>query len=148
MYNYNRYMGNDYFRDTTPGMLNNNQTFNNNKLNLYTPEEGYNKGNLFSDLYVSYKNYQPVKLQPANEQGTLLLELSQYAFAAHELNLYLDLHPEDDTMLTLFNDYKSRADKLVQEYESKYGPLTVSSDVMTSGFLWEQESFPWEGGNN
>ena len=76
------------------------------------------------------------------------LELSKYAFAAHELNLYLDLHPEDDTMLTLFNDYKSRADKLVQEYESKYGPLTVSSDVMTSGFLWEQESFPWEGGNN
>ena len=34
MYNYNRYMVNDYFRDTTPSMLNNNQTFNNNKLNL------------------------------------------------------------------------------------------------------------------
>ena len=82
MYNYNRYMGNDYFRDTTPSMLNNNQTFNNNKLNLYTPEEGYNKGNLFSDLYVSYKNYQPVNLQPANEQGALLFRIIKICFCS------------------------------------------------------------------
>ena len=61
MYNYNRYMRNDYFRDTTPSMLNNNQTFNNNKLNLYTPVEGYNTGNLFSVFYVIYKNNQHVK---------------------------------------------------------------------------------------
>ena len=143
MYNYNRYMGNDYFRDTTPGMLNNNQTFNNNKLNLYTPEEGYNKGNLFSDLYVSYKNYQPVKLQPANEQGALLLELSQYAFAAHELNLYLDVYPDDTNMIALFNRYQSMADEAIKRYESKYGPLSVNTPSNNT-FSWEAYSWPWE----
>ena len=45
MYNYNKYIGNDYFRNTTPSMMNTNQP------NLYTPEEGYDKGNLFANLY-------------------------------------------------------------------------------------------------
>ena len=50
MYNYKKYIENDYFRNTTPNNMMNNQP------NLYTPEEGYNKGNLFADLYVGYKN--------------------------------------------------------------------------------------------
>lgn len=140
MYNYNDYLSNQYFRNTTPNMMNNNQP------NLYTPEEGYNKGNLFADLYLGYKNYKPVKLQANNEKDALFLELSRYAFAAHELNLYLDLHPEDTTMLALFNDYRTRANQLMMNYENKYGPLTVSSDELSSSFLWEEDKWPWEGG--
>ena len=139
MYSYNDYISNDYLRNTTPSMMNNHQP------DLYTPEEGYNKGNLFADLYEEYKNYKPVTLKANNEQGALFLELSRYAFAAHELNLYLDLHPEDSTMLTLFNDYRERANKLVQEYESKYGPLTVSSNSDTTNFLWQSQNWHWEG---
>ena len=44
MYNYDNNLLNDYFRNTTPSIMNQSQ-------NLYTPEEGYNKGNLFIDLY-------------------------------------------------------------------------------------------------
>ena len=142
MYNYKKYIGNDYLRNTKSSNMMNNQP------NLYTPEEGYNKGNLFADLYVGYKNYQPVKLQPRNEKDSLFLELSRYAFAAHELNLYLDLHPEDNTMLTLFNDYRARANQLMMEYENKYGPLTISSDEMNSSFTWSKNEWPWEGGNS
>ena len=140
MYNYNDYLSNQYFRNTTPNMMNNNQP------NLYTPEEGYNKGNLFANLYLGYKNYKPVKLQANNEKDALFLELSRYAFAAHELNLYLELHPEDTTMLALFNDYRTRANQLMMNYENKYGPLTVSSDELSSSFLWEEDKWPWEGG--
>lgn len=139
MYNYNKYIENDYFRNTTPSMI------NTNKPNLYTPEEGYDKGNLFANLYNGYKNYQPVKLEAKNEKDALFLELSRYAFAAHELNLYLDLHPEDTSMLTLFNDYRERANRLAQEYESKYGPLTISSNSGTTNFLWQSQNWPWEG---
>lgn len=154
MYNYNEYVSNNYFRNTMPtknGQNNLNNTTPsiklNNQPNLYSPEEGYNRGNLFSNLYVGYKNYKPRDLKATNEQGRLFLELSRYAFAAHELNLYLDLHPEDSTMLTLFNDYRMRANQLMEEYEKRYGPLTVSSDNLSSSFLWESQSFPWEGGN-
>lgn len=139
MYNYNNYLLNNYFRNTTPSIKNNNSS-------LYTPIEGYNKGNLFADLYEGYKNYKPVSLVAGNEQQKLFLELSRMAFAAHELNLYLDLNPDDETMLSLFNDYKKRANNLMMEYENKYGPLTISSDNLSS-FLWEKQDWPWEGGN-
>lgn len=140
MYNYNNYLLNNYLRNTTPSIGNRQPA-------LYTPEEGYNKGNLFTNLYNSYKNYKPVELVPRNEQEALFLELSQNDFAAHELNLYLDLFPGDVTMLTLFNDYRKKANELTREYENKYGPLTVSSDNLSSTFLWEKQSWPWEGYN-
>ena len=139
MYNYNNYIGSDYLRNTTPNNMMNNQP------NIYSPSEGFDKGNMFSDLYSQYKNYQPAKLQATNEQTALFLELSRNAFAAHEMNLYLDLHPEDRTMLSLFNDYKDRENKLMKEYETKYGPLTVSSDNMNNSFSWVYSNWPWEG---
>lgn len=142
MHNYDQYFADNYYRNTTPSMMNNNQP------NLYTPEEGYNKGNLFANLYEPYKNYQPVELKATNEQEKMFLDLSRYAFAAHELNLYLDLHPEDKTMLTLFNDYRSHANQLMTDYEKKYGPLTVSSDNMTDSFTWATDKWPREGGNS
>lgn len=140
MYNYNNYLSNGYFRNTTPSM-------ENSKSSLYTPTEGYNKGNLFADLYEEYKNYKPVTLVAGNEQQKLFLELSRMAFAAHELNLYLDLNPDDETMLSLFNDYRKRANNLMMEYENKYGPLTIASNILSSSFLWEKQDWPWEGGN-
>ena len=139
MYNYDEYLTSNYLRNTTPNM--------NNNSSLYTPEEGYNRGNLFADLYEGYKNYKPIKLVAKNEQGKLFLELSRMAFAAHELNLYLDLNPEDETMLSLFNDYRMRTNQLMMEYEKKYGPLTISSDSLSSSFTWVKNSWPWEGGN-
>lgn len=129
----------------TESYLRNNQ---NSMPSLYAPEEGYEKGNTFKNLYVPYKNYKPAKLQARNQREALLLELSKYGFAAHELNLYLDLHPEDRSVLQLFNDYSMQAKKLIEEYENKYGPLKVSSDVMQTSFTWQENAWPWEGGNN
>lgn len=140
MYNYNNYLLNNYFRNTTPSMMNTQPS-------LYTPKEGYDKGNLFTNLYNQYKDYKPTKLNPTNEKQALLLELSQYSFAAHELNLYLDLFPNDITILTLFNDYQKKANDLTKEYENKYGPLTISSDNLSSEFLWKKQPWPWEGYN-
>lgn len=112
---------------------------------LFNPTEGYNNGNLFTNLYSQYKNYRPVTLSASNEKQQMLLELSRLAFAAHELNLYLDLHPNDQTMLALFNDYKNEADEVGKRYEAKYGPLTVNSNNMgTTSFNWVTQPWPWE----
>ena len=139
MYN-NSYLNDDWYRN-----MNNSMYQSNNMSSLFPPEEGYNKGNLFASLYDQYKNYRPAILKASNERERLLLDLSRMAFAAHELNLYLDLNPTDISMLTLFNDYRMRTNELIKEYESKYGPLTVSSDnVGQNNFMWVKDTWPWE----
>lgn len=117
----------------------------NPNFNLYTPQEAYDKGNLFANLYKQYKNYRPATLRANNERERMFLEFSRIAFAAHELNLFLDNYPDNSSMLRLFHDYSNRAEMLKEEYEKKYGPLTVSSSNDTTPFQWVKESWPWEG---
>ncbi len=117
---------------------------------LATPYVSYTRGNLFNDLYSEYQNYQPAPLTPRSEREDLLLTINQLTFAARELNLYLDTHPDDLNMLNLFNKYRELADTAIQEYENKYAPFTVSSDYMKEiPFNWVADPWPWEweGGN-
>lgn len=149
MYNYNYFMNQPFNNNDHLYRSNPIQYRNNNIPSLFSPEEGYNKGNLFSNLYSQYKNYTPKTLTASNEKEKLFLELSQTSFAAHELNLYLDMYPNDESMITLFNDYRERANNLIKEYETKYGPLSISSDNSNqSPFAWENEAWPWEEKNN
>ncbi len=113
----NNYINYDWYRNNS--YMNNNQ-INNKKSDLFNPKEGFEKGNMFENLYNQYKNYQPAKLTPTNEREKKLYELSTICFASHELNLYLDLHPEDQSMLTLFNDYQRQITELSKEYEQKF----------------------------
>ena len=131
---------------------NNFDTFNNmflmqNNLsnNMYGPYEGYLKGNMFSNLYSEYKNYKPNNLKISNEKEEALFNLNQICFAMHEMNLYLDLHPEDRKIQQLFNDYRKMFIDLEKKYESEYGPLTTCSEALEkSPFEWVTDSFPWE----
>ena len=135
----NNYYNYEFYRNK--GMMNSNTN------NLFSPNEAYIKGNLFRNLYSQYKNYRPAQLTPRNEQEKKLYELSAVAFAAHELNLYLDLHPEDQSMFMLFSDYQKKANRLTEEYESMYGPLTINDEDMDKSFTWAEQKWPWEGNN-
>lgn len=116
-----------------------------NVLNTYGPYEGFLKGNLFKDLYDPYKNYQPARLVPTSEREELLLNLDQMAFAAHELNLYLDVYPDDRDALREFNEKRKMALTALTAYEEKYGPVVITSDSLeTYPFSWVEDSFPWE----
>lgn len=112
--------------------------------NLAEAYEGFLRGNLFNNLYEQYKNYRPVKLIPNNEQAELLLNVDQLTFATHELNLYLDVYPNDTNMIKLFNKYQEMANEAIKRYENKYGPLTLSVPSNTDTFSWEAYSWPWE----
>ncbi len=138
MYNYNY--------DTTWYQHMMRNSYNNMTNNsLFTPEVAYNNGNLFSNLYSEYKNYRPTQLSANTEKEKLLLDLGRLSFAAHDLNLYLDLNPNDESMLTLFNDYRKQADIMINEYESKFGPLNISSNSLETGpFKWINSPWPWE----
>ena len=140
------YNGNEMYNMNS--MMNMNMDMNKN-MSLFNPEEGFEKGNLFKNLYSQYKDYKPKNLQATDERTKLWLELSGVCFAQHELGLYLDTNPNDESMLALFNDYRVKANKLKEQYEKSYGPICITSDVLNnSPFLWEEMAWPWEGGNN
>lgn len=110
----------------------------------FTEKEGYLRGNMFRNLYSQYKNYEPMALTPTNEQEEMFLRMSEADFAAHDLNLYLDLYPNDGNAIDLFNRYRKEANRLRDAYEEKYGPILISSDSLnTSPFLWQTQIFPW-----
>lgn len=131
----------------------NNLDFNNTKNmgntnNLFSPNEGYLKGNMFKNLYDPFKNYRPASLNPRNDKELAMLNLGQVSFAMHEANLYLDNFPNDMAMLAKFNEFRTSYEKMLNDYQSKYGPLEVTSPyMMNTPFAWSTEVFPWNGGN-
>ena len=95
--------------------------------------------------YIPYKNMTYLRPSINNEKMRDLYKLQEMAFAAHDLNLYLDLNPNDESMLALFNDYRKQADSMISEYESKFGPLNISSNSLETGpFKWINSPWPWE----
>lgn len=138
MYNYNCFSNGNWLNEIRNDSISNQ--------NLVTPSVGFDRGNMFNDLYDQYKNYRPKQLVGRDERENLLLSISRLCFAAHELNLYLDIYPNDISMLTLFNDYQRKADELTRTYEAKYGPLSIDSDNLNqTPFMWEESVWPWEG---
>ena len=133
---FNMYNEIDYF--------NNFSEESNNSLDLFSPYEGYIKGNLFKNLYQEYKNYRPSRLNVNSEKMEMLVNIGQMGFASHELNLYLDNYPNNRKALDLFNKYSNMTNKLIKEYENKYGPLTVGGINEDVPFNWEKEKWPWE----
>lgn len=125
----------------------NSNNFANLNSSLYGPYEGYVKGNLFRNLYDQYKNYQPSKnnLTPKSEKEEALLNLSQMQFAMHEMNLYLDIYPNDQMMMRNFVNYRNTYNQLLTDYENKYGALFVNSPSLNSvPFGWQEKAWPWD----
>ena len=137
-----------------PSMPNPQNNYNFNKCNyvqqsnpnhLYDAYEGFIRGNMFPDLYNQYKVQRPFDVEPMNEQARLLTNIDSLCFAAHDLNLYLDTHPQDRDMIELFNQYRVESNKALQQYESQFGPLFVDSEAsMNCPWAWNQSPWPWE----
>ena len=115
---------------------------NTNENDLYDVYNGYIRGNVFKSLYNQYKINKPFDISPLNKQAKLLTEISAYGFAAHDLNLYLDTHPNDKAMFNLFKDYSNECERLTKEYEKTYGPLLVSGT--RNAWDWNNNPWPWE----
>ena len=124
----------------------NNKIINNNLTGLYT---GFIRGNMFSNLYDQYRDYQPMMINPETEKEQYLLDLNQVQFAMHDINLYLDNYPNDSMMLKEFNKNRELYLQLLEEYENRFGPINVSSNSLnTSPWMWNKEPWPWEGSDN
>lgn len=116
---------------------------NQNNLNLFNPYEGYLKGNSFKDEYKPYKNYKVAKLNINSEKEEMLIKIGEDSFMMHDLNLYLDVNPNDKEALNKFITYRNKLNEEIIKYERKYGPLGIKSEVSDNDdFAWVTK-WPW-----
>lgn len=84
-------------------------------VNLFTPLETLEKGNLFKNEYIGYKNYKPRKLNQNNE----LIKLMAIKNYCHDLMLYLDIYPDDEALKNLYKEEYDKYISMKKIYESK-----------------------------
>ena len=122
-----------------------NPNINDKEKGLFTPYEGFIRGNMFKALYDSYKINTPYEVKPMNEQAEMLTTIDSLCFAIIDLNLYLDNHPDDKNLITLYNEYRRRNNEIKAQYERKFGPLVTSSEALnTYPWAWNNKPWPWE----
>ena len=116
--------------------------------NILAPKEGFLKGNLFRNEYVPYKKYTYLPIEPKSKREEKLCKIQELSFAINDLNLYLDLHPEDNEAYNLMKKYVYEMNRLMVEYDKMYGPLTLD-EVEQSKYEWIDNPWPWdnEGGH-
>lgn len=114
---------------------------------LYDLDEGFTKGNMFPELYDTYKDYKPKTLKPKTEREALLYSIDKLCFAINDLNLYLDVYPDDKDAYETFKKYCMLYDRCLEEYESKYQVLNLSHDVYGK-YTWISNPWPWEDRKN
>lgn len=82
-----------------------------------------------------------------SERQTLMRKLATYFFAIFDLHLYLDTHPNDEKAAEKIKNYQAELTPLVEEYQSKYGPLSMDAEN-GNRWAWIQNPWPWETEGN
>lgn len=143
MYNYN--LRADYYNYENNNYNNPTYTENVNPNKVYDPYQGFIRGNMFKNLYNSYKLKEPVDIQAVTDKDQLLILIDALNFAQIDISLYLTIYPEDKDMLNLFNQYRMQKNAVIGKYEQLYGPLTIDSDALERNpWAWNKNPWPWE----
>ena len=112
--------------------------------NVSDAKNGFLKGNMFNNLYDQYKNYKYGDLKPSNKREELLYNILKNKFSMIDLGLYLDIYPDDKNIINRYNKYLVDEKKLCDEYEKKYGPLTLGENTDMNDWKWIDSPWPWE----
>ena len=90
-------------------------------IEIVTPIEALSKGNMDKNLYNQFENYQPALLNKNNPNDML----KAYNFMLIDLQLYLDVHPEDENVKEIELLVISQGGKLI-----KMNPRIFSSQTL------------------
>lgn len=107
------------------------------------PKEGFQRGNMMRDEYEPYRNYNAIPLIPKTDREQKLYRVMELCFALVDLNLYLDLHPDDMETYRLFQKYVEEEKRAKKEYMDQYGPL-VFSNAQFKDYKWDENPWPWD----
>ncbi|MCC8169555.1 MAG: spore coat protein CotJB [Oscillospiraceae bacterium] len=78
------------------------------------------------------------------DRNALLEKIQSYGFAAYDMLLYLDTHPKDKKAFEMFKQLVEKTNKLRNEYEKDFGPLTPFAAAKFNNFTWTDSPWPWE----
>lgn len=114
------------------------------QLDLFAPQEAFMLGNAFRNLYDPYRSIPQFEYKPTTPRDCLLLQVDILEFYAHEMNLYLDTHPQDQNALAIFIKYSQLAQEAREKFECQFGPLTVNNSNNPQMFTWISKPWPWQ----
>lgn len=77
------------------------------------------------------------------KREAMLKQIATYQFAAHDLQLYLDTHPDDSDAMQQMRQYRKKAAPLTEQYEKQYGALTKRAED-GNNWDWIKGPWPWE----
>jgi len=106
----------------------------------YEPSKALARGTLFPGLDLPLGNIAngPVPDCPMSE-------LMAIDFAAHDLSLYLDTHPEDKEAFEAYRDLLKLCTEAREKYVRKFGPLKKKDLVHADEYIWLNNPWPWDG---
>jgi spore coat protein JB len=77
----------------------------------------------------------------------LLCKIRELEFAAVDINLYLDNHPENQQAVEDYNKFTQELMALKKKYDAEFGPLTNFGYCPSQyPWAWVNEPWPWESG--
>ena len=111
--------------------------------NTFAPMQALERGTLFPGLDLPLcNNYNAAELA-----RTPMTETQALCFAAHELGLYLDTHPEDEEALRAYRTLRQAANEQTAEFSRRYYPLTTAQNTGSSArYVWVDDPWPWQRG--
>lgn len=121
-------------------------TFNNatnDDRNLFSTKDGFLRGNMFKDEYKPYKNLTYINIVPKNNREAKLFNVMSYSFAINDLNLWLDLHPNDMSKFTLLKKMIAEEKRAKEEFVKEFGPLEIC-DTTGNSFDWINNPWSWD----
>lgn len=123
-----------------------NIVFNRNS-NTVNAIEGFNRGNMFNNLYIPYKNHV-YKLKVKSSKDDLLYKIQSLNFAIKDINLYLDINPNDKEMLNKYHKYNNELKVLKEKFEKEYSPICINDVASENKWTWVNNPWPWDKGDN
>ena len=109
----------------------------------YDTEEALKRGTLFPGLDLPFMN-----MVNTREIEGPLAEVMALCFAAHELHLYLDTHPNDCEAFETLQKMLKLSAEAKRRYTARYGPLTPADLAESECFDWLKDPWPWTFAGN
>lgn len=78
-----------------------------------------------------------------NEREALLKRVQVCDFALNDAAMFLDTHPEDQDALRFYQKYKEMREKAVEEFTSRFGPITRADSAGGPRWTWVDDPWPW-----
>ena len=82
--------------------------------------------------------------QCTSEREKMLWKIHCISFMVDDIKLFLDTHPNDTAALECFEKYRAARVKLLKEYATRFGPLTVDEAACEKHWKWVDCPWPWQ----